>query len=161
MPSRVVVFTIFMMVFGMTRQGREPTAYRMRGGHYNTITITPWYIFQYITHTCVWVCALYSCVCVWVCALYSCVCVWVCALYSCVCVSVCALFMRVCECARSIHACVCGWCCSTLGSRLLMVGVMWMLMAMLGMQTVAAQPSLLELCLDPAYAFTDCRYDVR
>ena len=34
-PSREAVCTIFMMVFGMTRPGREPTTYRMRGGHAN------------------------------------------------------------------------------------------------------------------------------
>ena len=32
-PSREAIFTILMKVFGMTRQGREPTTYRMRGGH--------------------------------------------------------------------------------------------------------------------------------
>ena len=29
------VRTIFMMVFGMTRSGREPTTYRVRGAHAN------------------------------------------------------------------------------------------------------------------------------
>ena len=32
-PSREAVCTIFMMVFHMTRPGREPATYRMRGGH--------------------------------------------------------------------------------------------------------------------------------
>ena len=32
---REAVCTIFMMVFGMTRLGRDPTAYRVRGGHAN------------------------------------------------------------------------------------------------------------------------------
>ena len=31
----LAVCTIFMMVFGMTRPGREPATYRMRGGHAN------------------------------------------------------------------------------------------------------------------------------
>ena len=32
MHCREVVCTIFMMVFGMTQWGREPTTYRVRGG---------------------------------------------------------------------------------------------------------------------------------
>ena len=32
---REAVCTIFMMVFGMTRPGRETTTYRARGGHAN------------------------------------------------------------------------------------------------------------------------------
>ena len=32
---REAVCTIFMVVFGMTRSGREPTTYRVRGGHAN------------------------------------------------------------------------------------------------------------------------------
>ena len=32
-PSREAVCTIFMMVFGMTRAGRQPTTYRVTGGH--------------------------------------------------------------------------------------------------------------------------------
>ena len=34
-PCREAVCTIFMMVFGMTRPGREPTTYLVRGGHAN------------------------------------------------------------------------------------------------------------------------------
>ena len=34
-PCREAVCTICMMVFGMTRQGCEPTTYRMKGGHGN------------------------------------------------------------------------------------------------------------------------------
>ena len=34
-PSRDAVGTIFMMVFGMTRPGREPMTYHMRGEHAN------------------------------------------------------------------------------------------------------------------------------
>ena len=34
-PCREAVYTIFMMVFGMTRPGGELTTYRVRGGHAN------------------------------------------------------------------------------------------------------------------------------
>ena len=34
-PSRELVCTIFMQVFGMTCPRREPMTYRMRGGHAN------------------------------------------------------------------------------------------------------------------------------
>ena len=37
-PSREAICTIFIMIFGMTRSGREPATYRMRGG---TLTIKP------------------------------------------------------------------------------------------------------------------------
>ena len=35
MPCREAVCNIFMMVFGMTRLGREPMNYRIRGRHAN------------------------------------------------------------------------------------------------------------------------------
>ena len=35
MPARETVCTIFMLVFVMTREGREPTTYRVRSRHAN------------------------------------------------------------------------------------------------------------------------------
>ena len=35
MPSWQALCTIFMIIFGITQQGREPMTYRMRGGHAN------------------------------------------------------------------------------------------------------------------------------
>ena len=40
LSSREGACTIFMMVFGMGRPGREPTTYRMRGGYANHLAIS-------------------------------------------------------------------------------------------------------------------------
>ena len=51
---REVVCTIFMMVFGMTWAGREPTTCRMRGGHaYHKVN--PKRLFSLMQVCCAWI----------------------------------------------------------------------------------------------------------
>ena len=45
MPSRKAVCTRFMLVFGITQSGCEPTTYHMRGRHANHETIPTRYLY--------------------------------------------------------------------------------------------------------------------
>ena len=63
LPSRKAVCTIFMIIFGMARPGREPMTYRMRGRHAKHYAIPMRYMDSLKNKSAKWHCGRHTLIC--------------------------------------------------------------------------------------------------